>query len=227
MPDVLPHFEPTADVRLAFKSRKVQPGDFIDSRVSEAPVRLNIQVFDKGERFLTIVVVDSDVPDVQSDGFSSRCHFMAANIPFRPTDNSLPLSRLDDQKVAFTWLPPFAQKGSPYHRYSVWVLEQQPGQDLPVETIKGNQARDAFSLRSFIDKHKLKAVGVNVFRSIWDEGTASIMEKYKIPGSDVEFKRKKVIAIKPKQRSRGWEARHSSDKVCMNTLCWPRSPLLS
>lgn len=212
VPDVLPHFEPTADVRLAFKSRNVAPGEFVDSRVSEAPVRLNVQLFDKGERLLTVVVVDSDVPDIESYGFSARCHFMACNIPFGPADSSLPLSKLDSSKVVEPWLPPFAQKGSPYHRYSVWVIEQQPGQELAIAAIKEKSSRDSFSLRSFIDKYKLKAVGANVFRGIWDEGTAGVMERHNILGANVEFKKIKVIALKPKESTRGWEARHSSDK---------------
>lgn len=37
VPDTLAHFEPTAEVRLAFGRRNVQPGEFVDSRVSAIP----------------------------------------------------------------------------------------------------------------------------------------------------------------------------------------------
>ena len=212
VPDVLPYFEPTAEVRMAFRQRNVQPGEFIDSRVSEVPARLKVQVFDKGERLVSVVVVDSDVPVVDNDSFTSRCHFLATNIPISPTDTSLPLSHAKDSQLVLPWLPPFAQKGSPYHRYSVFVLEQEPGKTLNTGELKGKVQRDGFSLRSFTDKYKVKPIGMSIFRSLWDEGTYGVMQRNGIEGADVEFKRKRIEALKPKQKARGWEARHASDK---------------
>lgn len=218
VPDVYPYVDPTADVRLAFGRRSVQPGEFIDSRVSEIPVKLQVQVFDKGERLITVAVVDSDVPDLENDSFTSRCHFLATNIPISPTETSLPLSKVPEAKVALPWLPPFAQKGSPYHRYSVFVLQQQPGQVLDVSALKETYKRDGFYFRSFVDKHLLKPIGVGIFRSIWDEGTAGVMQRAGIEGADIEFKRKKVEALKPKQKARGWEAIHAKAKYNLKTF---------
>lgn len=213
VPDVLPHFETTADVRLAFSRRNVQAGEFIDSRVSEIPPRLKVQVFDKGERLVSVIVIDSDVPVVEEDKFTSRCHFMASNIPLSPIQTSLPFTTISPtSQLVLPWMPPFAQKGSPYHRLSVFVIEQQPGQIMDIAALREKVVRHGFTLRSFIDKHKLKPIGMSIFRSIWDEGTAGVMQRAGIDGADVEFKRKKVIALKPKQKARGWEARHASDK---------------
>ena len=215
VPDVLPIFEPTADVRLAFRSRKVQPGEFVDSRVSEVPPRLNVQVFDKGERLVTIVVIDSDVPVVDKDNFVTRCHFLATNIPVNPRETSLPLSQVSDAQIVQKWLSPFAQKGSPYHRYSVFVLQQEPGRTYDSVEMKKKiepKATSSFSMRWFVESFQMKPIGISIFRSTWDEGTAGVMERAGIEGADIEFKRKKVIALKPKQKKRGWEARHASDK---------------
>ena len=212
VPDVLPFFEPTADVRLAFRTRNVQPGEFIDSRVSEVPARLKVQVFDKGERLVTIVVIDSDVPVVDKDAFTSRCHYLAANIPLSPAETSLPLSKATQEQLVQPWLPPFAQKGSPYHRYSVFVLQQKPGKTLDTAYAKEHIQPDGFSMRSFVDRLNLTPIGMGIFRSLWDEGTAGVMQRHGIQGADIEFKRKKVVALKPKQKARGWEARHASDK---------------
>lgn len=217
VPDVLPHFEPTADVRLAFRARNVQPGDFVDSRVSEVPARLKVQVFDKGERLVTVVVIDSDVPDMEKDNFKSRCHYLASNIPISPVQPSLPLSFANPEtQLILPWLPPFAQKGSPYHRLSIFVLEQKSKTE-PIDISKlkekfTEQKRDGFSLLSFKDNHAMTPIGVSVFRSHWDEGTKGVMERAGVEGADIEWKRKKVVAIKPKQRARGWEARHSGPK---------------
>jgi len=117
-----------------------------------------------------------------------------------------------ETQLILPWMPPYAQKGSPYHRFSVFVLQQQLGQILDATALKGKNEREGFSLRSFVDRHGLLPVGVNIFRSQWDEGTAGVMHRAGIEGADVEFKRKRIDAIKPKQKVRGWEARHASDK---------------
>jgi large subunit ribosomal protein L35 len=212
VPDFLPHFEPTADVHLAFKSRTVQPGEYIDSRVSEVAPRLKVQVFDKGERLVTVVVMDGDVPDVEKDGFATRCHFLATDIPLSPTDTSVPLSKLTNEQVILPWMPPFAQKGSPYHRLAVFVIEQQSGVKIASNYQAKDVRRESFVLRAFIQKERAKAIGFNMFRAEWDEGTAGVMERAGIEGADIEFKRKRVVALKPKQKPRGWEARHSGGK---------------
>ncbi|THV52057.1 hypothetical protein BGAL_0090g00090 [Botrytis galanthina] len=213
VPDLLPHFEPTAEVRLAFQARNVQPGDYVDSRVSEFPARLKVQVFDKGERLVSVVVVDADVPNVENDHFNTRCHYLAANIPISPVQDSLPLSRADpESQLILPWLPPFAQKGSPYHRYSIFVLEQKPGHVLDVAALKGLYQRDRFNLRGFKDRHDVQPIGLGLFRSEWDEGTKGVMQRAGIEGWDIEFKRTRIPALKPKQKARGWEARHASDK---------------
>ncbi|KAI9049095.1 hypothetical protein LZ554_006943 [Drepanopeziza brunnea f. sp. 'monogermtubi'] len=229
VPDVLPSFEPTAEVRLAFRDRNVQPGDFVDSRVSEVPCRLKVQVFDKGERLISVIVVDSDVPG-EDDKFKSRLHYFAVNIPISPIKTSLPLSKVPEDQLVLPWLPPFAQKGTPYHRYSVFVLQQQPGELLDAAKLKEkfqrdvrriNQSKEHFkhlewskpiSMKSVVQSLNLSPIGVGIFRSLWDEGTAGVMQRAGIEGADIEFKKNKVIALKPKQRKRGWEARHSGPK---------------
>jgi large subunit ribosomal protein L35 len=197
IPDILPHIDPVVDIRLAFGRRTVQPGDFVDSRVSEVLPKLRVQVFDKGERLVSLVVVDPDVPDVESDAFKYRCHFLATNIRISPTETSLPLSKLSsDTQVLLPWLPPFAQKGSPYHRYSIFLLQHSGGNELDVAALRETVQRDGFNLRSFTDKHLLRPVGVHMFRSIWDTGTAGVMKKAGIEGAEVEFKRKKIEPLK-------------------------------
>lgn len=195
VPDIVPFLDPIAEVTLAFGPRIVQPGEFVDSRVSEVPARLRIQVFDKGERLVTIAIVDPDVPNEATDGFRTRCHFLAVNIPVSPTSTSFPLSRLGAH-TALTWLPPFAQKGAPYHRLSIFVLQQSPGMALDVEATK----RDGFNLRAFKDRHALTPVGVNLFRSRWDEGTDGVMERGGMEGADVEFQRKKPEKLPYKKK---------------------------
>ena len=201
VPDVLPHLDPTAEISLGFSRRKVHAGEFVDSRVSEVPARLDVQVFDKGERLVSVVVIDSDVPNLETDGFDYRCHFLAANIPISPSSTSLPFSKLSqDTQIVLPWLPPYAQKGSPYHRYSVFVLQQPDGGSLDIASLRGHVKRDGFNLRSFNDKYVFKPIGVHMFRSIWDEGTAGVMQRAGIEGADVEFQRKKPEKLPYKKK---------------------------
>jgi large subunit ribosomal protein L35 len=214
VPDVLPKFEPTMDVQMFFRAKRVTPGEIIDSRVSEVPPRLRVQLFDAGERLVSVVVMDSDVPNLETDGFDRRLHYLAANISLDPTQQSLPLSKVNKEtELAVPWLPAFSQKGAPYHRLSVFVLQHRPGEKLDIAQLKElYQGRDHFSLKSFRDKFGMTPIGFNVFRTVWDEGTAAVMERAGVPGADIEFKLKRVQSLKPERRMRGWEAKRMKPK---------------
>lgn len=263
VPDLLPKFEPVMDVQMTFRGYKVPPGAILNSRMTETAPTLRMQVFDKGERLFSIVVVDSDVPDVETDSFKRRLHFMATNIPWDPTRTSLPLTRIgsgtpasgsaaaeasasdtsasDSSASASTtsttstststssprptpsepgslvasWLPAFAQKGSPYHRLSVFVLRHNDNQPLDVAKLRelyDGQGREGFSVKSFRDKFNLTPVGFNLFRTEWDDNTADVMARHGIPGADIEFKRQRVVSLKPPRKARGWEAKRQKPK---------------
>lgn len=200
VPDVLSHLDPTADVRMGFRRRNVQPGDFVDSRISEIPPKFRVQVFDKGERLISVAVVDPDVPDLERDSFYHRCHYFAANIPISPSSTSVPLSRLSkESQEMLPWLPPHAHLGSPYHRLVVIILQQPAGQVLDTASLREKIQRDGFNLRSYQQRLSLKPIGAFLFRTQWDEGTADVMQRAGLPGADLHFKRKRVEPLKKKQ----------------------------
>ncbi|KAL8894286.1 MAG: hypothetical protein Q9192_004451 [Flavoplaca navasiana] len=203
VPDMVPYLDPTAEVRLIFGRRDVHPGDFVESQNSEMPPRLSIQVFDKGERLVSILVVDPDVPNTETDSFDSQCHFFAVNVPISPSSTSVFLARIaDGSHTIRPWLPPHAQKGSPYHRLVVFVLEQKDGESLDTQALKrmmGIQAAQ-FNIRSCMDKIHGKLVGIHLFRTKWDDGMAGVMQRAKIPGADIELKRMKPEKLPYKKK---------------------------
>jgi len=202
IPDVLPHIDPVAAVDIRFGRRKIQPGVFVQSLVSAIPPTLAIQVFDRGERLVTVVAIDSDVPNTEKDGFDYRCHGIWANIPIDPTGSIVPLNGMEKEQIIMPWMPPFAQKGSPYHRVSFFVLQQVPLAEgngtLDTQPLTQRFQRDGFILRSFLarceidQRIKMKPVGINMFRTKWDDDTEDLMKRHDIPGWDVEYKRQRI-----------------------------------
>jgi large subunit ribosomal protein L35 len=231
VPDVLPKLEPIVDVKLFWRQEKISPGTILNSRLTETAPTLHLQSFEPGERLYTVVVVDADVPVAEEDTFARRCHFMAANIPWDPTKKSLPLSRITTAGgvVAVPWLPPTSQKGAPYHRLGIFVLEQQ-GKKKAAETASESDGavvaldaanlttlydgpgRESFSLDGFRHKFGLKPVGFTMFRTVWDENTADVMARHGIPGADIEFRRPRIHSLKPPRKPKGWEAKRQKPK---------------
>jgi large subunit ribosomal protein L35 len=200
IPDVLPTIDPIASVELAFDGFNVQPGEFVQSRRSELPPTLRVQVFDSGPRLVTVVVVDSDVPNVEEDRFNYRCHGIYSNIEISPSNGKIALKQLSEGNTELlSWMPPFSQQGAPYHRLSVWILQQPDGKTLDTDSAKSVK-RDHFLLRSFVDANSLTPTGVTMFRTQWDESTADIMNRHGIPGADIAFKRKKIEPLPYKKK---------------------------
>ncbi|KAF9739603.1 hypothetical protein PMIN04_004602 [Paraphaeosphaeria minitans] len=211
VPDLLPALDPIADVDLAFGRKNIPIGDFVDSAISENPPRLNVQTFERGQKLVTVVVVDADVPLPEKDKLTYRCHFIASNIPIAPDQTSIALSRIqqqsrkaekvEEQQVALEWSPPWAHKGAPYHRLAIFVLEQQDAKALNISEIK-TEKRNGFILRSFVDRMKLKPIGVTLFRTKWDESMEGVMMKNGLEKEvNVEFKRKKIEPLPYKRRT--------------------------
>ncbi|KAL8710006.1 MAG: hypothetical protein Q9220_005277 [cf. Caloplaca sp. 1 TL-2023] len=204
VPDIISYLDPTAEVDLTFGRRNVQPGDFVDSSTSETPPRLKVQLFDRGERFISIAVVDPDVPNLEADIFDSRCHFLATNISVSPTLTSVSLSDLSPSATILRpWLPPHAQKGSPYHRLVVFILEQKDGKKLEskqTDTIRNVNTDSKFNIQSLMDKLHSRVIGMHLFRTTWDDATAGVMERAGIDGANIELKRKRPEKLPYKKK---------------------------
>ncbi|OCT45208.1 mitochondrial 54S ribosomal protein YmL35 [Cladophialophora carrionii] len=200
VPDVIPNVDPILDVKIVFGNRVVQPGEFVESYISENPCRLTLQSYERGEKMITIAVVDADVPNVETDGFDFRCHFLASNIVISPTQPIVDLGSLSSEsQVLLPWMPPYAQKGSPYHRLSIVILQHKDNIPIDLEIAKKKIQRDGFTVRSMMSRHMLSPISASLFRTQWDDSTAAVMERAGIAGADVELKRKKVEPL-PYQR---------------------------
>lgn len=217
IPDVLPRFNPKMDVQMAWHRLRIAPGTIVDSIVSETPPNLRVQVFDNEERLVSIVVMDSDVPNVNDDSFDRRLHFLAANVPLNCLTKNISLNLLaskHSEKIAASWLPPFSQEGSPYHRLSIWIMEQEDQGVLDVEALrkKYETSRDGFRLLDYRATYNAKPFGFNIFRSEWDDNTAAVMARHGIPGAEIVYRRQRIRSLKPPKKARGWEAKRQGPK---------------
>ncbi|EEP80175.1 conserved hypothetical protein [Uncinocarpus reesii 1704] len=202
VPDVLAHVNPVVDVTLSFNRKPVQPGEFVNSRVSTVAPTLTIQPFSKGQKLVTIAVVNPDVPNLETDGFDYRCHFLAVNVPITPTDISVPLGKLSaESQVVLPWFPPTALKGSPYQRLSILIMEQKDQKPLDLKAVSEKVQREGFRLRSLETRHQLKPIGAHLFRTQWDENMADVMNEFGIEGADIELKRKRIEPLPYKRRN--------------------------
>lgn len=199
--DVVPYCDPTVEIKMRFGKNNVQAGDFVDSAVSENPCQLFVQSFEKGEQLVTIAVVDPDVPNLATDGFDSRCHFLAANIRLTPTTPNINLAKLSTDQVLIPWMPPTAQKGSPYHRLSIIVLQQKDNIAIDQAIAVKNMDQDNFSVRRLMTKHLLQPITATLFRTKWDDNMGGVMARAGIEGADMEFKRVKVEPLPYKRRN--------------------------
>lgn len=203
VPDVLQHCDPVVDTKLYFGKRQVQPGDFVESKTSTSVPKLDVQLFERGEKLVTIAVVDPDVPNVETDSFDFKTHFLAVNVPISAINTKVDLSQLsEDSQVILPWLPPVAQKGSPYHRLSVFIMEQKDSQPLDYAAVKAKETdRDNTLLRTLQARYSLKAIGAHLFRTQWDDNTLEVMKEIGFTGPDVELRRKKVEPLPYKRRN--------------------------
>lgn len=202
VPDVVAQIDPILDVKLTFGQRSAQPGVFVDSRVSTVAPTLNIQSFQPGQKLVTIAIVDPDVPNLETDGFDYRGHFLAINVPITPTSKPISLGELSaDSQVILPWLAPHAQKGSPYHRLSILVMEQKSGGPLDYQTVAKNVQREDFRPRRLESRHHLKPIGAHLFRTQWDDNMADVMNELGIEGADIELKRKRIEPLPYKRRN--------------------------
>lgn len=238
IPDLLPTLDLIADVGLSFGRFPIKPGAFVPSPVSERPPKLTVQCFDSGSHLYTIVVVDPDVPNVDTDRFDARCHYLAVNIPLSPTNVQVSFGKMPGQSMVSgidaassehlveAWTPPFAQKGSPYHRICICAMRQPEGLVIDVSQAKsqlaeqrdiiaqakakGSEGREqnrAF-IKDLMRRHQLRPVGAFLFRTQWDDSMDSLMTQLDIEGVGTELKRKRILPLPHKKKPGDGEKRY-------------------
>ncbi|CAA7264664.1 unnamed protein product [Cyclocybe aegerita] len=204
VPDVLPEIHPSLDLHVVARtkpkeflnsdSKKVQmnvePGTFLRPKQTLVPPKLFASVFHTDTRLYTMLLVDPDVPQPDTESFTTYLHWMKPNIPLSATSPS----KLSDLNTHTKYIPPHPQRGTPYHRYVCLLLPQPPlgaseytltaasratgptsmHLDIPVVP---EAERLGFNVREFTRRWNLNAAkggGAHMWREVWDEDVSAV-----------------------------------------------------
>ncbi|KAE8210315.1 hypothetical protein CF327_g5809 [Tilletia walkeri] len=182
VPDVVPTIAPTVDLQVAYGEGKgfgdhggeggdVWPGVFLETAKTVEPPKVTATAFHPEERKYTLLMVDPDVPDELSMSYTTFVHWHLTDISLSSTTSTI---TPDTCKTSHSYIPPHPQKGSPYHRYTVLLLEQQqeslPPSELPSRSLTPD------SIGAYIQTNGLKPVGIHFFRQVCDKKNEGAVE---------------------------------------------------
>ncbi|KAI5121147.1 hypothetical protein M0805_007145 [Coniferiporia weirii] len=188
VPDLLPSVRPTIDLRLSFpeppplstylrtrtkrKYKPVEPGIYLAPEQTRRAPRLYTSVFHPETRYYTLVLVDADVPDPENESFTTYLHWLQPNIPLSASTCGHLVAHPHTRYV-----PPHPQRGSPYHRYCVFLLPHVNAEQKINVAAVGDGERRGFDLRAFCEEHGLDAGqggAAHMWREVWDETVSDI-----------------------------------------------------
>ncbi|KAF4605629.1 hypothetical protein EYR40_004416 [Pleurotus pulmonarius] len=188
VPDVLPDLHPSVDIRITVPSTlkqlregqkvhaPVEPGAFVFPRQTTKRPNVFTTVFHPETKLYTLLMVDPDVPHVETQSFTTYLHWLQPNISLSATTQS----RLLDLNTHTPYIPPHPQRGTPYHRYVLLLLPQSdPTKPLEIPIVADSD-RLGFDTRSFLQQWGLDGVkggGAHMFRQVWDADVSKIYSR--------------------------------------------------
>ncbi|ODQ80114.1 hypothetical protein BABINDRAFT_161103 [Babjeviella inositovora NRRL Y-12698] len=186
IPDTMPTLNPEVDVTMEFPcsgASAVVPGAFLHSSTTMKPPTFTIQEFKETDNQLyTILIVNPDTPNVETNGFNTTLHWGLTNVLVSNTDIKVDFSKMCDafgnnKHEICPYLPPVPEKNLPYQRFAVWVFRQEAA--VAVKSARLNNPD--FDIREFAQTHGLTAVGAHMWRSKWDRSVSAVREFYNLP----------------------------------------------
>ncbi|WFD02756.1 mitochondrial 54S ribosomal protein YmL35 [Malassezia obtusa] len=168
LPDVVPSVRLEADLQVIYGTGQgigdhggsggdILPGVFLSpAQTREAP-QIAATVFHPETRHYTLMMVDPDRPNEDTESFETFVHWLVHDIPLSATQSSLP----ETLQEALAYVPPHPQQGTPYHRYTMLLFEQSgPGSF-------GDVPRSPMNVSTFAQQHGLQLRGLHFWREQW------------------------------------------------------------
>ncbi|TCD61067.1 hypothetical protein EIP91_009071 [Steccherinum ochraceum] len=205
VPDMMGSLHPSFDLRVNFpeplpedvrlrtrvrrKYQKVEPGVYLSPEQTRKPPMMYTTVFHTEPRFYTLLMLDLDVPNPETQSFQSYLHWLQPNISLSSSTTSVDLPTTHTK-----YIPPHPQKGTPYHRYVLLFAPQTGSEAIKVPQFSDSD-RLGFDYRQFAEQYGLdasKGGAAHMWRGVWDESVSKI---YK----DVLQIEEPVFARQPKE----------------------------
>ena len=186
IPDTMPTLNPKAAVNIKFPfstgvNKWVEPGEILSSSSTSLPPVFKLQEYDTidfEKQLYTVLVVNSDVPDLENDTFTTSLVYGLTNIKISYNDNIIDSRKFNDSNIIADYIPPTPDRNTDTQRFSVWVFRQNNSEELllPIDL-----DRNDFNIREYAAENQLEPVGAHVWRSEWDSNVESVREKYGMP----------------------------------------------
>lgn len=192
IPDTLPTLEPKVDVRVQFGHNSLAefgdwiiPGTRLPAFAVSKPPTIEIQEFDSSDHpsgLYSVVVVNPDVPDLETNSYKTSLNYGLFNVPLNYVDNTISPAKLlaNPQWTFQQYVPLLPEKNIPSQRACLWVFRQP-------EEMKEMRKYDEqnFDIRAFTKQNDLTAVGAHVWRQDFDRSVGKIREEYGLPQGKV------------------------------------------
>jgi large subunit ribosomal protein L35 len=181
VPDLISELSATYPLTLT-ASAEIEPGSIQSSSAFSTPPRLTLQLFEHPsppisssapEGKYTLLVIDPDSPEHETQSFSQRVHYAKVDIPLSVLSGDDNLFDESRGQEVLSWEPPAPAQGSGKHRYVYLVLRQRTSTSTEI-------TREAFDLRKYLSASSLSSrdiVGVTLVRSQWTKEDAEFVEQ--------------------------------------------------
>lgn len=180
VPDIIGGIKGSLPIRFAVGGKVVEPGSRQLPSAYDTPPTLHVQILDDAEEGLyTLLMVDPDSPQYETQSYAQRIHYLKSDIPLTVQSGETDLFSSEVGSEVLNWEPPLPPRGSGLHRYVFFLLRQPSSSALPTE-------REGSELRTLLDKGYTVSA-VSLFRSQWSaEENSYIEETYRgVHGTEV------------------------------------------
>lgn len=175
VPDLVGGIRGSAPIAFSTSEGEVEPGSVQLPSSFAQPPKLNVQILDEtaSEGLYTLLVVDADAPDYETQSYAQRLHYYKSDISLDFTTGQQDLFASGVGKEVLGWEAPLPPRGSGVHRYVFLLLRQ------PSSTPSAPADRTDFDVRSLLEQGA-EITALTLFRSKWTkEENAYVEEKYR------------------------------------------------
>ncbi|KAJ1966685.1 mitochondrial 54S ribosomal protein YmL35 [Dispira parvispora] len=177
VPDVLPpsQVQPTCKVLVQYPQQDpFTVGVVLEPRqVCDTP-QITVTPFHAETRLYTLVMVDPDHPNQETQSYEQYCHWLKTNVPLSVTQTLVG----EQGETVLDYVPPHPPQGTKRHRYTfLLLLQPNQGQDRLDLTPEQLNPERLFQTREFCQTNGLTLQGITFFRAEYDESVKQVYEQ--------------------------------------------------